>query len=501
MQEADSDNNKDEGFFCLLDGLSVGDLTSFAWENESDTETDERGDVSVFREVLSPLDSKEKTQQIRVSSASKIPVSEDHNRHIFPLAYKSSGYCTRDGKVQRPQVQVVDMGPRRGNGLITRTALRRGEVVYTEQTLMATQIPQTETINKREELFSIRACQNCFRSMEPITSCRTANSLASLPLPHLWPVSDVTLLDEAMKASSPRNGQDKFGRIQCRLCHAWFCTIHCKTIHNRKMGSCCIATQALESLLCFRDIDEPYEVQAAVTWAVRMFVAETQRFRVSNTLLGSLLEGFCGEASDLTALELGILSKHENGLLWTYTLQPIYESLVRLLRLTPDEQESLSLMFLHELASKAGRNGFGMLTQSPFKAYYAGILRNSGGRGSKRHEGLMKQVAQALGSQRLERGMDRVVEDKVAPEIVAVFPLTARINHSCVPNAQVQSQEFVDARIDVVALRDIAAGEEITISYIGCGRTSGSKSTSRRRRELLAKYLFTCECPRCTAKE
>lgn len=84
--------------------------------------------------------------------------------------------------------------------------------------------------------------------------------------------------------------------------------------------------------------------------------------------------------------------------------------------------------------------------------------------------------------------------------MVALFSLTARINHSCDPRAEVRSEEFVDCRIDLVAKREILAGEEITISYINVGRTAGgsARDRTRRMRELRAKYLFECDCALCT---
>ena len=92
--------------------------------------------------------------------------------------------------------------------------------------------------------------------------------------------------------------------------------------------------------------------------------------------------------------------------------------------------------------------------------------------------------------------MDRRVDERVAPEIAGLFMLTARINHACntAANAEVHSQEFVDARVDVVAVHDIEVGEEITISYIG---QSSRHNKERRQRELRAKYMFQCSCPCC----
>lgn len=93
--------------------------------------------------------------------------------------------------------------------------------------------------------------------------------------------------------------------------------------------------------------------------------------------------------------------------------------------------------------------------------------------------------------------MDRLVDEQVAPWISGIFRLTAHLNHSCEPNAMVMSQEFVDDHVDLVAKRDILAGEEILISYIQ-GVDGRQKSSHQRRRELEAKYLFTCRCSKCT---
>lgn len=197
-------------------------------------------------------------------------------------------------------------------------------------------------------------------------------------------------------------------------------------------------------------------------------------------------------ASDL-GLEIG--AEDEEG---RYTLGGLYEQIVVILDITPSEQDTLSLTCLHQIASQAARNGVGILTQSPFKAYYAALLRKSMSRESDEHKANMRQVAQALlGLDQLERGMDRDIEARVAPAVCALFPLTARCNHSCEPNAEVKNQEFVDCHIDVVALRDLKVGEELLISYIPVGTGVGKRSTVQRRRELQTKYLFSCDSSRC----
>jgi hypothetical protein len=179
-----------------------------------------------------------------------------------------------------------------------------------------------------------------------------------------------------------------------------------------------------------------------------------------------------------------------------FTLEPIYLCLVNVYSITTHEQRSMfSLEYFMSITAKAARNGFGLRTQSPFQTYYAAIVRSCYGRGSDAYKQMQRSMARALGSTTgsFERGMDQKVNDQVSPEIVAFYGLTSRINHSCIPNAEVRSQQFVDYCIDLVAKTDIAVGTEICISYIHIGR----KSTLRRQRELNAKYIFQCTCALC----
>lgn len=74
-----------------------------------------------------------------------------------------------------------------------------------------------------------------------------------------------------------------------------------------------------------------------------------------------------------------------------------------------------------------------------------------------------------------------------------------RINHSCAPNA---AQSFVFQRgalprLQIRALRAIAAGTEVCISYID---QQLQASTAERRALLQQTYHFACDCPRCTVR-
>jgi hypothetical protein len=72
----------------------------------------------------------------------------------------------------------------------------------------------------------------------------------------------------------------------------------------------------------------------------------------------------------------------------------------------------------------------------------------------------------------------------------------SRFNHSCSPNARyswhTQSETF-----RIYALREIAVGEEILVSYISSRNVYGSDRNERRER-LKSKFNFLCACAACT---
>ena len=78
------------------------------------------------------------------------------------------------------------------------------------------------------------------------------------------------------------------------------------------------------------------------------------------------------------------------------------------------------------------------------------------------------------------------------PEFAACFPTLSRANHSCSPSANFYfSSETFTAQ--VLAMRNIAEGEEITISY--CGVVTPFKE---RQAAIQRAGNFTCACEVCT---
>ncbi|RMD43811.1 hypothetical protein DV735_g1305, partial [Chaetothyriales sp. CBS 134920] len=76
-----------------------------------------------------------------------------------------------------------------------------------------------------------------------------------------------------------------------------------------------------------------------------------------------------------------------------------------------------------------------------------------------------------------------------------VFPTIARLNHSCIPNAQGNFNRNVDeGSFTIHALREIAAGEEITVSYLH----DELASHEERQHWLHQVYGFWCQCGICS---
>jgi len=74
-----------------------------------------------------------------------------------------------------------------------------------------------------------------------------------------------------------------------------------------------------------------------------------------------------------------------------------------------------------------------------------------------------------------------------------LFPTFSLINHSCVRNARhiVSSKEGI---MEVVAQRDIKAGEEINVRYT----TSVLETNTSRRKNIQSQWHFDCACVRCS---
>jgi hypothetical protein len=73
-----------------------------------------------------------------------------------------------------------------------------------------------------------------------------------------------------------------------------------------------------------------------------------------------------------------------------------------------------------------------------------------------------------------------------------IYAVGCLFNHSCLPNLQVLYSSENDETLTAVCLRDIAADEELCISYI-----QEDSPYRERQQQLFEHYLFTCRCTKC----
>lgn len=454
----------------------------------------------------------------------------------------------------------------RGFALVATRQIGRGEVIYIERAAIASQIPnfclacfsrnENHDTNDNSgeskscqslvaenmlgpsrigcKCYNVRACQHCFRSLEPVSSITCDNTLnpleasekpafhskssSALPLPSLWSVPeyqgrnwtitrDVFSICHYERCFAVEEGA---GRIVCQQCNALFCSKSCFDAHCNEMGTCCLCSAVVQTMVhetccCQEEGEEKGTIQPPLILAARMFCAAVFKHRLQeHPPADDLFAGMCGSECDITPLELGVLHQQQRGQQF-YSLKEAHAALSLVLSLSNEEKKNyFSLSFLHRLAAIAARNGFAVASKNPFSTYYSDLIRVAGGRNTARHKNYMKEVSLALGSKdgTLQRGMDDEVENRCMAKMVAMFTLTARINHSCDPCAEVRGQQFSDCQIDLIARRDISVGEEITISYINIGRNAGRSASDRQRRmrELKARYLFLCDCSRCSVR-
>ena len=83
-------------------------------------------------------------------------------------------------------------------------------------------------------------------------------------------------------------------------------------------------------------------------------------------------------------------------------------------------------------------------------------------------------------------------------ESAALFPTMARANHACSPNADFVTRPQLDVQ-DLVAVKKIEAGDEVTISYMPAS-AEGSNVTSVRQDYTKTWYGFECQCTLCLNK-
>lgn len=171
-------------------------------------------------------------------------------------------------------------------------------------------------------------------------------------------------------------------------------------------------------------------------------------------------------------------------------LENLFQGMMQVFSSDPDFQLWLTPDSFKRLFVLIGTNGQGIGTTSVGAwAKRVGDLENLS-------DVDKKTLEQAIDD--LYMKMDDYAGQFLNVEGSGLYSQQSKINHSCQPNCEIVFPHSNHV-LQVVALRDIAAGEEVTISYLDeCMLTSSRHS---RQKELKANYIFVCECERCAAEK
>ncbi|OHE96960.1 TPR domain-containing protein [Colletotrichum orchidophilum] len=152
--------------------------------------------------------------------------------------------------------------------------------------------------------------------------------------------------------------------------------------------------------------------------------------------------------------------------------------------LTITSSDSNSILRQAHLLSTAGRESLLSLSTNPSKSsvfsWLESIWRS-------------KSAPQNTVSNHTILNIFRNNNFNIGNQTQALFPRVARLNHSCVPNAQGNFHKGLNA-FTIHATRDIATEEEITISYLD--EHLGLRQS--RQTALHNGYGFTCACSACS---
>jgi hypothetical protein len=145
------------------------------------------------------------------------------------------------------------------------------------------------------------------------------------------------------------------------------------------------------------------------------------------------------------------------------------------------------------------------LSYNGFVSLLALIGTNSQGIGTSSFANWIKNVGNYEMSEQQREEADNLIDsiytrfnDTVGEflnnEGSGLYLIQSKINHSCSPNAEIT---FPDGNhvVEIKALRDIRAGEEICISYLD--ECQLERSRHSRQNYLKENYIFQCECEKC----
>uniref|UniRef100_G3VS87 Protein-lysine N-trimethyltransferase SMYD5 n=1 Tax=Sarcophilus harrisii TaxID=9305 RepID=G3VS87_SARHA len=355
-------------------------------------------------------------------------------------------FCVGAAGPVRGPVEVRFVSSAKGKGLFATRPVQKGETIFVERPLVASQFLWNA-------LYRYRACDHCLRALE--TAEENAQRLSGRTCGALPHPEQCSIRKELHQL--------------CPHCQVAYCSAECRqaALEQYHRALCLGPSQndpahPLNKLQeAWRSVHYPPET-ASIMLMARM-VATVKQAKDKERWI-KLFSQFCNktanEEEEIVHKLLGDKFKGQLELLRRLFTEALYEE--QLSRwFTPDGFRSLFAL--------VGTNGQGIGTSSLSQWVHG---------------------CDALDLKPQEREQLDAFIDQLYKDI-------ERGNHSCVPNAETSFPEN-NFLLHVTALEDIKPGEEICISYLDCCQRERSRYS--RHKILRENYLFVCSCPKCLAE-
>lgn len=352
-----------------------------------------------------------------------------------------------------------------GRGLFATKLFEIGDVILVDTPLVSSQFSWNET-------YQYLACEHCLRPLETAetNAQRLANDRSiTLPFPQCCPT--VPFLEKHTK---------------CTDCGAKYCSEECRTeALNKYHGYTCSLSKNgsfSELIESWKKMHYPPETTSLML-IIKLFAMYKQTTDKAQFL--SLLSDFQQRAVD----EQSQVFHKILGENFTAQLEDLYKAMVQTFSGDVDFQTWLTPDVFKTLFILIGTNGQGIGTTAVGEwAKRVGALENIS-------EEEKKTIDQAIDD--LYMRMDDFVGQFLNVEGSGLYSTQSKINHSCVPNCEIQFPQSNHV-LQVTALQRINPGEEITISYLD--ECVLCRSRHSRQKILKENYMFVCQCEKCLAE-
>ncbi|BFY98011.1 hypothetical protein BsWGS_01051 [Bradybaena similaris] len=362
-------------------------------------------------------------------------------------------------------VKVVNISELKGRGLVAAHGFKKGDVLFEEKPLVCAQFSWNE-------LYKYLACEFCLKSLESAEEMvrRLANNQGlSLPHPECCEV-------------------DPSAFTQCPHCQVLYCSPACRDL----------AAEQYHHVLCkgsSKDDPEHPLNRLVNEWRSFHYPPET-----TSVMLIAKMIAMVKQAKDKDS----IVSQFS-----TFVKNAVSEQEEVAHKLLGEkfeaQREVLRKLVSDALFEESVQEWF---TPEGFNLLFALVGTNGQGIGSSSFSRWVKNTDNLHLNDAEKKELDDLIEkiyneiDEVSGEFLdcegsGLYQLQSACNHSCAPSAEIVFPHG-DNTLAMVALRDIAPEEEISISYLDCCDLERSRHS--RQKILRENYLFLCSCEKCLSQ-